>query len=60
MRCSVARRDLTEAEIVELQMAYKHMEPRPRELIQRLIGEVLELRGREAAVRQLHDLEQEH
>ena len=57
----MARRDLTELEIVELRLAARKMADQVvKDRIERLCGEVLELRNREAISRQLHDLEGEY
>lgn len=57
----MARRDLTQEELRELQAeAARTLPARPMDMLNRLIGEVLELRNREAHARQLHDLEGEY
>jgi hypothetical protein len=54
----VARRDLNEIEIYDLRVWAKQQSPRERDLIERLCGEVKELRDREAGARVMQDLEQ--
>jgi hypothetical protein len=57
----MARRDLSELEIAELRLyARKLPDQMVKDRIERLCGEVLELRNREAHARQMHDLEGEY
>lgn len=52
------RRDLTEAEIRDVRRLARTLEPHDRNQVERLIGEVEELRAREAASRQIQGLEE--
>lgn len=56
----MSRRDLTEAEIQDLRLWARNQAPGIRSTIERLVGEVLELREREAHSRSLHELEGEY
>lgn len=48
---------LTDKEIKSLERAVVDMPPQVRDYVQRLVGEVRELRDREAAVAYMHELE---
>jgi hypothetical protein len=56
----MARRDLTEMELRELQRSLGETSGRLQDLARRLIGEVRELRDREASVRHMAGLEGEY
>ena len=56
----MARTDLTEDEIRELTRWATQQEPRKAQLVQRLAGEVRQLRERESQTRFLHQLEGEY
>jgi len=56
----MGRRDLTDAEIRDVRAWAREQDPRRSDQLQRLIGELQELREREAVQRHLAGLEEQY